>query len=230
MNNKSSNQGEQEDAVLLMVARVDDEAELLYARTGHPGPRIMSRIVEQAKELNIGLDNVVPAHFCEPCVLAKSHRMPISRSNIKHARSSSKSKDKNIYLSHLKPLERIDLDTIGPYELQSLTGKKYSVTFTCKNSGMRWVEFARKKSDIPDLICNRLTNLLNQYEDKKIKKIRWDRGSEFRNKRVLNFLKKNGIEEDPTPPENPSLNGTAERTNGIVQQVARTILVAANLP
>ena len=86
------------------------------------------------------------------------------------------------------------------------------------------------KDEIAEEVKQLIVTLTRQYDHLKIKKLHWDRGSEFRTSELLSYLKNSGIEESCTPPNTPALNGKAERTNGLIMNMARTLFFAAKLP
>jgi transposase InsO family protein len=60
--------------------------------------------------------------------------------------------------------------------------------------------------------------------DAKVKKIRSDIDTEFKNTQVENFLDVEGIKHEFTAPYTPQQNGVAERKNGTLIDMARTML------
>jgi transposase InsO family protein len=60
--------------------------------------------------------------------------------------------------------------------------------------------------------------------DAKIKKIRSDNGTEFKNTQVEYFLDEEGIKHEFLAPYIPQQNGVAERKNRTLIEVARTML------
>jgi hypothetical protein len=92
----------------------------------------------------------------------------------------------------------------------------------------RWIVFAKTKAEIPELVIQWLTFIKTQY-DKNPKALQWDRGTEFRNKTLGTYLARHGIRERLAPAGTPQLNGTAERTIGLLTETARTLRISARL-
>jgi hypothetical protein len=60
--------------------------------------------------------------------------------------------------------------------------------------------------------------------DAKVKKIRSDNGTEFKNTQVEDFLDEEGIKHEFSTPYTPHQNGVAERKNRTLIEMARTML------
>jgi transposase InsO family protein len=60
--------------------------------------------------------------------------------------------------------------------------------------------------------------------DAKVKKIRSDNGSEFKNTQVEDYLDQEGIKHEFLPPYTSQKNGVAERKNRTLIELARTML------
>jgi transposase InsO family protein len=60
--------------------------------------------------------------------------------------------------------------------------------------------------------------------DAKVKKIRSDNGTEFKNTQVEDFLDEEGIKHEFSAPYTPRQNGVAKRKNCTLIEMARTML------
>ena len=92
-----------------------------------------------------------------------------------------------------------------------------------------WVEFVRKKSDVPILLINLLKKIQVLYEC-RIKMIRSDNGTEFKNSVIEAYLSTEGISQNFSAPYTPQQNGVVERKNRTLVEAARTMLNASGLP
>lgn len=63
----------------------------------------------------------------------------------------------------------------------------------------------------------------NEY-DVKIKKIRSDNGTVFKNSQVEEYLDEEGIKHEFSTPFSPQQNGVTERKNRTLNEMARTVL------
>ena len=63
-----------------------------------------------------------------------------------------------------------------------------------------------------------------------MKILRVDRGTEYLNEKMKNYIAECGIEIETSAPYTPQQNGKAERQNRMIVESARTSLIAAGLP
>ncbi|GJW15803.1 putative ribonuclease H-like domain-containing protein [Tanacetum coccineum] len=78
-----------------------------------------------------------------------------------------------------------------------------------------------------------LKNFIKEIEnlvDKKVKIIRSDNGTEFKNHVMDEFCREKGIKREYSVPRTPQQNGVAERKNGTLIEAARTMLADSKLP
>jgi transposase InsO family protein len=68
-----------------------------------------------------------------------------------------------------------------------------------------------------------LRNVQNEF-DAKVKKIRSENGTEFKNTQVEDFLGEEGIKHEFSTPYTPQQNGVTERKNRTLIEMARTML------
>jgi transposase InsO family protein len=68
-----------------------------------------------------------------------------------------------------------------------------------------------------------LRNTQNEF-DAKVKKIRSENGTEFKNTQVEDFLGEEGIKHEFSTPYTPQQNGVTERKNRTLIEMARTML------
>ncbi|GJW51524.1 putative ribonuclease H-like domain-containing protein [Tanacetum coccineum] len=81
-----------------------------------------------------------------------------------------------------------------------------------------------EESKMPD--ANQIENQLNQ----KVKIIRSDNGTEFKNRVMLEFCGEKGIKQEFSNARTPQQNGVAERMNRTLIEAARTMLADSHLP
>jgi transposase InsO family protein len=74
------------------------------------------------------------------------------------------------------------------------------------------VFFLQDKSETQEVLKKFLRRELNEF-DAKVKKIRSDNGTEFKNTQVEDFLDEEGIKHEFSAPYTPQQNGVAERKN-----------------
>jgi transposase InsO family protein len=85
------------------------------------------------------------------------------------------------------------------------------------------VFFLQDKSETHEVLKKFLRRAQNEF-DAKVKKIRSDNGTEFKNTQVEDFLDEEGIKHDFLAPYTPQQNGVAKRKNYTLIEMARTML------
>ena len=147
---------------------------------------------------------------CDVCTLGK---LTQSRSRIPDARATV-------------PLELVHSDLAGPIEPASREGFKYAISFTDDYSGAVFVYLLKKKSDTVTATEKFLADCA-PYGD--VKCIRSDNGTEYTSSEFNELLTKNRIRHDTSAPYSPHQNGTAERHWRTLFEMARCLLVQADL-
>ncbi|GKB69148.1 retrovirus-related pol polyprotein from transposon TNT 1-94 [Tanacetum coccineum] len=89
----------------------------------------------------------------------------------------------------------------------SINHEKYTLVIVNEYSRYTWVYFLRKKSQAPEMIMSFIRMVENQ-NDVKVKQIRTDNGTEFRNCEHESFCYKKGISQNFSSPYTPEQNGT----------------------
>lgn len=128
-----------------------------------------------------------------------------------------------------KPLMLITSDLCGPFQVQSIGGAKYFITFTDVATDYTEVYTLKLKSDALEIIkrfMEKCKVIFGTYP----MKYRADRGGEFTANELQNFLSSKGISLEYTVPQTPQQNGISERKNRTLVESIRTILSAKNLP
>jgi hypothetical protein len=78
------------------------------------------------------------------------------------------------------PLEMLPIDLFGPIAYISIDASKYGPVIINDYSRFTWVFFLYDKSEIQEVLKKFLKRAQNEF-DAKVKKIRSDNGSEFKN-------------------------------------------------
>ncbi|GKD24199.1 retrovirus-related pol polyprotein from transposon TNT 1-94, partial [Tanacetum coccineum] len=86
-----------------------------------------------------------------------------------------------------------------------------------------WVYFLKKKSQVPETIMLFIKRVKNQ-NDIKVKQLRTENGTEFRNSILSNFYDERGMFQNFSSPYTPKQNGVVERKNRTLIEAARTML------
>jgi transposase InsO family protein len=129
---------------------------------------------------------------------------------------------KNI-LSSSRPLKLLHMDLFGPIAYISISGNKYGLVIVDDFSHFTWVLFLQDKSKAKGIVKKFIRRVQNESE-LKVKNIRNDNGSEFRNTQVEEFLDEEGIKHELSAPYTPQQNDIVERNNRTLIEAARTML------
>jgi transposase InsO family protein len=108
-----------------------------------------------------------------------------------------------------KPLELLHMDLFGPIAYISIGGSKYCLVIVDDYSRFTWVFFLQEKSHTQDTLKGFLRRAQNEF-GLRIKKIRSDNGTEFKNSQIEGFLEKEGIKHEFSSPYTPQQRGRIE--------------------
>jgi transposase InsO family protein len=122
-----------------------------------------------------------------------------------------------------RPLELLHMDIFGPVAYLNIGESKYGLVIIDDFSRFTWVFFLQDKSETQGTLKRFLRRAQNEFE-LKVKKIRSDNGSEFKNLQVEEFLEEEGIKHEFSAPYTPQQNGVVERKNRTLIDMARTML------
>ncbi|GJR57860.1 putative ribonuclease H-like domain-containing protein [Tanacetum coccineum] len=118
---------------------------------------------------------------------------------------------------------------VGPTFVSSLMHKKYCLVVTDDYSRFTWVFFLTTKDETSEIL-KRFIKEIENLVDKKVKIIRSDNGTEFKNKVMDDFCREKGIKREYSVARTPQQNGVAERRNMTLIEAARTMLADSKLP
>jgi hypothetical protein len=122
-----------------------------------------------------------------------------------------------------RPLELLHMDLFGSVSYLSIGGSKYGLVIVDDFSRFTWVFFLQDKSETQGTLKHFLRRAQNEFE-LKVKKIRSDNGSEFKNLQIEDYLEEEGIKHEFSAPYTPQQNGVVERKNRTLIDMARTML------
>ncbi|GJU09657.1 putative ribonuclease H-like domain-containing protein [Tanacetum coccineum] len=128
-----------------------------------------------------------------------------------------------------KPLHMLHMDMFGPTNVKSLMKKSYYLVVTDDFSRFSLVFFSATKDETSGILKTFITEIENQL-DHKVKFIRSDNGTEFKNSIMNQFCEIKGIKREFSVARTPQQNGIAERKNRTLIEVARTMLIDSKLP
>jgi transposase InsO family protein len=120
-------------------------------------------------------------------------------------------------------LEMLNMDLFGPIAYISIGGNKYDLIIVDYYSRFTWVLFLQDKSETQEVLKKFLRRAQNKF-DAKIKKIRSDNATEFKNTQVEDFLDEEDIKYEFSTPYTPQQNVVAKRKNCTLIEMTKTML------
>jgi transposase InsO family protein len=158
----------------------------------------------------LGLTNVSfeKDHICSACQAEKQVGVPHPSKSI---------------VTTVKPLELLHMDLFSPVAYMSIGGNKYGLVIVDDYSRFTWVLFLHDKSVVQDTLKKFAKRAQNEF-DTKIKKVRTDNSTEFKNTNIEKFLDEEGIGHEFSVPYTPQQNGIVERKNRTLIEAAWTML------
>ncbi|GKB60138.1 putative ribonuclease H-like domain-containing protein, partial [Tanacetum coccineum] len=92
-----------------------------------------------------------------------------------------------------------------------------------------WVFFLATKDETSGILKSFIIGVENLI-DQRVKVIRCDNGTEFKNKEMNQFCERKGIKREFSVARTPQQNGVDERKNRTLIEAARTMLADSKLP
>uniref|UniRef100_A0A2N9FQZ7 Integrase catalytic domain-containing protein n=1 Tax=Fagus sylvatica TaxID=28930 RepID=A0A2N9FQZ7_FAGSY len=188
----------------------DDDTLLWHMRLGHMSERGMREL--HKRNLLTGIKSC-KLDFCKYCIMGKQCRVRFK---------TATHKTKGI-------LDYVHSDIWGPVRTPSKGGAQYFMSFIDDYSRKAWVYFLKNKSEAFAKFKIWKAEVENQT-GRKIKCLRTDNGTEYRDGDFLKFCKEHGIKRHFIVRKTPQQNGVAERLNRTITETARCLRLNAELP
>jgi transposase InsO family protein len=110
-----------------------------------------------------------------------------------------------------RTLELLHMDLFGSIAYISIDGSMYCIVIVDDYSRFTWLFFLEEKSQTQETLKRFLIDAQNEF-GLRIKKIRSNNGTEFKNSQIEGFLEE-GIKHEFSSPYTPQQNGVVERKN-----------------
>ncbi|GJT78121.1 putative ribonuclease H-like domain-containing protein, partial [Tanacetum coccineum] len=186
--------------------------------------QILLKVPRQNNMYSFNLENIVPLGGLA-CLIAKA---TFDESNLWHRRLG------HVNFKNLNRLVKGNLVRGLPTKLfqndhtcvACQKGKQTKVSCKAKFS---WTFFLRTKDETSAILKDFIRQIENQL-NQKVKTIRCDNGTEFKNRDVIEFCGLKGIKREYSNARTPQQNGVAERKNRTLIEAARTMLADSFLP
>ncbi|GJV93210.1 putative ribonuclease H-like domain-containing protein [Tanacetum coccineum] len=202
--------------------------------------QVLLKVPRQYNMYSFDLKNVIPSRGLT-CLFAKA---TIDESNLWHKRlghinfktmnklkgKQHKASCKTKLVSSIgQPLQMLHMDLFWPTSVRSIKHKTYCLVVTDDYSRYSWVFFLATKDETSGILKTFITGIENQINH-KVKIIRCDNGTEFKNNDMNQFCGMKGIKREFSVARTPQQNGVAERKNRTLIEAARTMLADSLLP
>ncbi|GJW87443.1 ribonuclease H-like domain-containing protein [Tanacetum coccineum] len=164
----------------LIAKAITDESNKWHRRLGHVNFKNLNKLVKG--NLVRGLPSKIfqNDHTCVACQKGKQHK------------ASCKAKSVSS-ISH--SLQLLHIDLFGSTSVRSLNHKTYCLVITDDFSRFSWVFFLRTKDETSAILKDFIRQMENQLNP-KVKTIRSDNGTEFKNKDVIELCGSKGIKRE----------------------------------
>ena len=181
---------------------------------GHISYGAVKQAIKSGRIAGIEVDESSEVVFCEACAKAKPHRKPFPQQANNRAKAFG---------------ERIHTDLWGPASVMSIAGKLYSIDFN--DDATRWTEtaFLSQKNEAQQAY-EKFEKQIETHDGAKVKYLRSDRGTEFKNNKFDQHLATKGTKRELTIHDTHEQVGVAERMNRTRVELARAMLLDAELP
>jgi transposase InsO family protein len=196
--------------VAAVAGSEDDDALLWHMWLGHMSERGMREL--HKRNLLTGIKSC-KLDFCKYCIMGKQCRVRFK--TVTH-------KTKGI-------LDYVHSDIWGPVRTPSKGGAQYFMSFIDDYSRKAWVYFLKNKSEAFAKFKIWKAEVENQT-GRKIKCLRTDNGTEYRDGDFLKFCEKHGIKRHFTVRKTPQQNEVVERLNRTITETARCLRLNVELP
>ncbi|KAK2429298.1 putative mitochondrial protein [Trifolium repens] len=175
-----------------------------HARLCHVNKRIISKLSSLGIIPKMSLNDFENCEFCSQAKITKDSHKSVTRES--------------------EPLDLIHSDICELDGNLTRNGKRYFITFIDDCSDYTYVYLMKNKSDALDMFKIFIKEIENQF-NKRIKRFRSDRGTEYGSYAFNEYYKEHGIIHETTAPYSPEMNGKAERKNRTFTELVVAIML-----
>nr|GEU34775.1 hypothetical protein [Tanacetum cinerariifolium] len=185
------------DLTCLFTKATIDESNLWHRRLAHINFKTINKLVKSNLVRGLPIKVFENDNTCVACKKGKQHR------------ASCKTKPVS---SIDQPLYRLHMDLFEPTFVKSLNKKSYCLVVTDDYSRFTWVFFLATKDETSHILKTFITGLETQLS-LKVKVIKSDNRTEFKNNDLKQFCRMKGIKREFSVPRTPQQNSIAKRKN-----------------
>ncbi|GJU14724.1 putative ribonuclease H-like domain-containing protein [Tanacetum coccineum] len=178
-----------EQNVTCLVAKASlDESTRWHRRMAHVNFKTINKLAKEGLVDGLPLKVFTNEHNCVACNKGKQHKA--SYKHISAVRLIT------------EPLQLLHMDLFGPTNIRSIDQKYYSLVVTDDFSRFTWTFYLGTKDETFYVLKEFIALIENQL-NKKVKGIRCDNGTEFKNAKLIELCGEKGIKRDYSNPRTP---------------------------
>jgi hypothetical protein len=184
-----------------------------HERMGHMGATALKLLPEKATGCDLNPKEVKNTSECEICIQAKATRK-VSRVEMPRASTI---------------LEKVHSDICGPIAPESLSKKRYFVSFI--DDKTRWA--TTKLLSSRDKLFTEFNSYIKEEEtqlDAKLKRLHSDNAPEYKSDEFKALFNEKGAIATYSAPYTPEQNGVSERFNRTIMNKVRAMLILSGAP
>nr|GEW79844.1 hypothetical protein [Tanacetum cinerariifolium] len=177
-----------------LVANVSvDKSVKYHRRMGHVNYKNMNRLVNGNLVRGLPPKLFKTDHTCVACYKGKQQKASY--------------KAINVVSSIFEPLQLLHMDFFGPTSIRSIDHKYYFLVIIDDYSRFCWVFFLEHKDETYPILKD-FINLVENQLNKKVKAMRCDNDTEFKNAHIIKLYGSKGIKRDYSNARTPQQNKT----------------------
>ncbi|GJT23863.1 putative ribonuclease H-like domain-containing protein [Tanacetum coccineum] len=210
------NELQPEGSLTCLVAKASlDESTKWHRRMAHVNFKNINKLAKNGLVKGLPSKIFSNEHNCVACNKGKQHK-----ASYKAITAVS---------TITEPLQLLHMDLFDPTSIRSIDQKYYCLVVTDDFSRFCWAFFLGTKDETFHTLKDFITFIENQL-NLKVKAIRCDNGTEFKNSKIIELYGQKGIRRDYSNARTPQQIGVAERKNRTLIKAARTMLADSKLP
>ena len=193
---------------LSSYAYLVDSIDVWHGRLGHLNLGYIKKMKECGIINSLGEANMEKCEICAETKITKKSCKSVTRE------------------SELLSLVHSDLGDLK--HTMTRGGKNFYVIFVDDHSRFTKVYLLRTKDEVLEMFMKYKNEVENQ-KNKMIKRLRTDRGGEYKFNSFKEFCEQNGIIHEANPPYSPESNRIVERKNRTLKEMMNAMLVSSGL-
>ena len=187
--------------------------EIWHSRLGHVGDATLEKLAAGHFVKGVTIKGDRKRSFCEGCARGKaSHVKPQALNEICATRRCG----------------IVHSDVLGPVIIESLTGKRFMISFTDDMMRCSQVNFMNSKAEALDKFKEYQASV-EGTSGELIRVLHTNRGGEYMSREFKGYLVHQKIEHEETCAHSPEQNGVAERLNRTLMEKARPMVAHAGV-